>query len=480
MVKKSNFFLNCNWTDAIDYIGNMFNDYYQKWDFGYLRLIDIQKFNLAVFHGPLADINTVAMIKNFLFTAHNFNSNQPNPRHKSIFIYQSPFFFNADFFENFTFGSDYKNFGIIDFLLLINVNLRLEVPLLNLKIKKLHSKNNLVVCSVGYLTNLTFEHFNLGNSLSSFVDILKGRHLICKKLIKSTHPMILMGEKFFYNRSGFEIFYNFSNFFKQIFNYKTAPKFLFQIMPSACGILHSIAVGINRRFKNVSYFQKKRRERYFFILLNTDNIHENFNFLNKDFIVYMGHNGGADLNNVDLILPVVNYLEKKSSYINIEGRVQTTQFLVEPPILAAEEWMIFIALLTYVFLPSLNTYYELDQLFSYGKRNSTRRITAAFVCYRLMKKHLRRVKRLFKAKNFSQSYFKNSLFPSFRYRKKYLGFYRNVDFLRQFDDLKYIKTSGDNYFFSANSRNFLLSDPITKSSSILASATVKLEERNFN
>jgi len=163
----------------------------------------------------------------------------------------------------------------------------------------------------------------------------------------------------------------------------------------------------------------------------------------------------------------------------MEGRIQTTQYLMDPPTLAAEEWMVFVSLFAYVFLPSLNTYYDFDEIYYRYKDDSPIRVTAALIIHKLIRKHFRRTRRFFKAKNFAQAYFKNSLFPSFRYRKKYPGFYRNIDFIKYFDSLKHIKTTGDNYFFSSNSKNFLLSDAITKSSSILASATVKLTEKNF-
>jgi hypothetical protein len=329
------------------------------------------------------------------------------------------------------------------------------------------------------LTNLNFECFNLGNDLKSFVNVLKGRNAICKNLIKSKRPMLLFGEKFFYNKLGFEIFNHFYNLFKQIFSYKNTPKFLFQVMPFSAGLLHSVASNVSRNFKNISSFQKRTTQHYLCLLLNTDDIQENFNFLQKDFIVYIGHNADASINSVDLTLPIVNYLERKSTYINMEGRIQTTQYLIDPPTLAAEEWMIFVSLFAYVFLPSLNTYYNFDEIYYRYKDDSPFRVTAALIIHKLIRKHFRRAKRFFKAKSFVQVYFKNSLFPSFRYRKKYQGFYRNIDFIKHFDSLKRIKTTGDNYFFSSNSKNFLLSDPITKSSSTLASATVRLSEKNF-
>jgi len=482
MIKKSNFFLNCNWTDAIDCIGNIFNKKYSQCNWGRLELIKALKFRFVVFQGSLVDLNTISMVKNFLDKICFFAAHRPKPKHKPIFLYQRPFFFSSDFFDNFIFGSSYKNFSIIDFLILVNLNTRLESPLLNLQIKKIFYRNSLMVCSVGHLTNLGFECFNLGNDLTSLVNILKGRHLICKKFIKSRHPMLLFGEKFFFNKKGYEVFYFFYNFFKQIFKYSAAPKFIFQVLTSSVGLLNNMAVSTNRKFKNISLFQKRSNKRYMCLLLNTDEIEENFKFLQQDYIIYLGHNGDASLNNADLILPTLNYLEKKSTHINTEGRIQVAQYVMDAPTLASEEWIIFVSLFAYVFMPSLHMYYDFKRFYFLfrGKLHYVP-LSTFFVCYSFLQKYLRKAKILFTDQNFKQLYFKSNLISSIRYKNKknYQGFYRNIDFIRHFDNLKKVKLNGVNYVFASNSKNSLVSDPITKASSILALASAKLIEKNF-
>lgn len=483
MVKKSNFFLNCNWSDAVDLIANVFSKKYSRCDWGRLELIKAVKFNFAVFHGSLVDLNTIMMVKNFLDKIVYFRAHQPKPKHKTIFLYQRPFFFNSDFFENFVLGASYKNFSLnIDFLFLINVNLRLESPLFNLKIKKLSQKNKMIICSTGHITNLTFETLGFGNDLRSFVDVLKGKHLVCKKIIKSRHPILLFGEKFFFNKSGYEVFYYFSNFFKQIFNCLTAPKLVFHILPSSTGLLNNMIIGTSRKLKSIKFFQKRMAQRFFCLFLNTDDIHENFKFLKQDFIVYLGHNGDNSLSNVDLILPIPNYLERKSNYINMEGRIQTTQYIMEPPVLAAEEWTIFLSLFAYVFLPSMHFYEDMERFyFLYGDYDEVGYIRAnsLFMSYIFLQNYLRPIKDLFIQQKINQPYFKGIFFASSDYKKKYQGFYKNIDFTGPLDNLKKVSLNEKNCVLFSNSKNFFHTDPITKASSILASATLKFKEINF-
>ena len=51
-------------------------------------------------------------------------------------------------------------------------------------------------------------------------------------------------------------------------------------------------------------------------LLNSDNI--DFNKCKDSFIIYIGHHGDSGAKYADVILPSTMFLEKSSSYCNIE------------------------------------------------------------------------------------------------------------------------------------------------------------------
>jgi len=56
------------------------------------------------------------------------------------------------------------------------------------------------------------------------------------------------------------------------------------------------------------------------------------------FVIYMGHTGDTSAYYADLILPGASYLEKLATYVNTDGRVQTTRAAISPPGFAREDW----------------------------------------------------------------------------------------------------------------------------------------------
>jgi NADH-quinone oxidoreductase subunit G len=62
------------------------------------------------------------------------------------------------------------------------------------------------------------------------------------------------------------------------------------------------------------------------------------------FTVYIGTHGDRGVRHADVILPAAAYTEKHGTYVNLEGRVQFSEFAVFPPGEAREDWTIFRAL----------------------------------------------------------------------------------------------------------------------------------------
>ncbi|MBF0130361.1 MAG: molybdopterin-dependent oxidoreductase, partial [Alphaproteobacteria bacterium] len=66
--------------------------------------------------------------------------------------------------------------------------------------------------------------------------------------------------------------------------------------------------------------------------------------LGKAFVVYQGSHGDAGANRADVVLPGAAYTEKNATYVNMEGRVQSTRTAVFPPGEAREDWTVIRAL----------------------------------------------------------------------------------------------------------------------------------------
>jgi NADH-quinone oxidoreductase subunit G len=62
------------------------------------------------------------------------------------------------------------------------------------------------------------------------------------------------------------------------------------------------------------------------------------------FTVYIGTHGDCGVRHADVILPAAAYTEKHGIYVNLEGRVQLSEFGVHPPGAAREDWTILRAL----------------------------------------------------------------------------------------------------------------------------------------
>jgi NADH-quinone oxidoreductase subunit G len=62
------------------------------------------------------------------------------------------------------------------------------------------------------------------------------------------------------------------------------------------------------------------------------------------FTVYIGTHGDRGVRHADVVLPGAAYTEKHGIYVNLEGRVQLSEFAVHPPGEAREDWTILRAL----------------------------------------------------------------------------------------------------------------------------------------
>jgi hypothetical protein len=63
-----------------------------------------------------------------------------------------------------------------DIFLLVDVNLRIQLPVLNSKIRQVSLKNNLVVYLIGYYSNFNYYVKHVSTSSLALLNILEGSH----------------------------------------------------------------------------------------------------------------------------------------------------------------------------------------------------------------------------------------------------------------------------------------------------------------
>ena len=83
------------------------------------------------------------------------------------------------------------------FCLIISNNPRYEGHHVNLNLKKRFSNGNFECYVIGSLINLTFFTFFLGSSIKTFINVIQGKHLICKKLKLKKKPSLILNTNFF-------------------------------------------------------------------------------------------------------------------------------------------------------------------------------------------------------------------------------------------------------------------------------------------
>jgi len=219
-------------------------------------------------------------------------------------------------------------------IILIGCNLRLEAPLILTRIRKkiLTARNKIEIYSFG-LNNNYLPVKNFGNSLKNFklflegkllssVDILFNKFNLLNKIIFNQIPIFFYGmsvitrfdflcivKSFLFILS---FFFVFVNFYWKFFN----------IIFTNLGLLSCFELGFLTKSRKISFKSK------LVYLINADILDYNEN----NFIIYQGYfyNSSYIYYKSNIILPAAVYLEKSTSYINLEGRYRFTKKAITP------------------------------------------------------------------------------------------------------------------------------------------------------
>ncbi len=214
---------------------------------------------------------------------------------------------NSDITNNFLFNNTLKSIEKSDVCLIINSNIREEGSILNIHLINRLKKGNFEIAYLGPNNDFTFPIKNLGLNHDILLQILQGKHRFCKKLKKAKNPLIIFGENILNQKNGFFLYSKFKNL-------KTFKNKNINFFNSKTSFINFSEINFNNpklKFKNSKVFY----------LFNT-NLKEKLQKKNENFYIYQGHHFTEDAQNSNLILPGLTFLEKKGTFINIEGFIQ--------------------------------------------------------------------------------------------------------------------------------------------------------------
>jgi len=277
----------------------------------------------------------------------------------------------------------YINPNLLDLLpkkkifLFFGSNIRLESPVLNIRLRNTLVKSNTTFGMFGSNRWDNLNSISLGSSTKDIVNFFSGKSRICKLILHnvlntqvlkwSELSHIFVGSNIlnrgdlnniinilhnFGSKNNLYAFKTTNNFYCTIKNLKLKENlseltfnkvllnvnnisFLYNNLNSLLFNEFNLAKNKIRKNLDIAYF-----------VGNNSNI-KNY-VLGKSLVLFQGHHTNyANLKNIDILLPTLNFFEKRVPFLNIEGFVQNTNVAVSNLSNSKSDWVILNSLFLY-------------------------------------------------------------------------------------------------------------------------------------
>ena len=209
-----------------------------------------------------------------------------------------------------------------DMLFISGINLRLEAPLLNVRVRRAVLNNNLPVYYFGQQSGLNYKFINLGFSVLTWSSILKGKHPLCAVLSKSKKPLVWIGSNFSSSLQSSMLFYDvlYKIFYSYLINVNKEWA-IFHYVP------RYISSFLTTDLFSLNQLERKKNN----VLFISDE--DYFNHQNYQTVIYQGSHGDRSALLADLVLPSFFAYEKDSIWINLQGNAQFSGRALTAPLL---------------------------------------------------------------------------------------------------------------------------------------------------
>lgn len=277
--------------------------------------------------GDLTDVETMLLTKEFLqkLGSNNYDCRQDGSllggQHRVFYL----------------FNTQIKNITHADVCLIVGSNPRHESPVLNARIRKAYVENRTQIALIGEEADLSYPYRHLSNNPWVLKQIADGEHPFCEVLKRATNPMIIVSSQVFVGSDLGAVLYNIKRIVAE-YNIVRSDWNGYNTLQRAASRVGGYEIGFLPNSQGKPTFQMLS-EMHLTFLLGADEI--DFSKISKDnFIVYIGHHGDNGSNHANLILPGAAYTEKEATYVNLEGKAQSTNKAVFAPGEAMEDWQI--------------------------------------------------------------------------------------------------------------------------------------------
>jgi NADH dehydrogenase (ubiquinone) Fe-S protein 1 len=439
LVRLSGRLIPTTWETAF-YVVGVFLDAFSYNDSTYLSVYLSNRNSVFGLFGDLVDSETLVLLNDFF---HEVGSS---------FVFSQNFSnLDLDFRSSYLLNVSLPVIERADLFIFIGFNVRLELPLLNLRIRKAFLHGNSLVVSFGFLNTLTYQHFQQGNTMNSVFNFLMGKSNVSRCLLESRFPIIFIGSGFSNN-----LFYG--SFFREIYSLAKYSNLFTATDWHGLSFIDSKISSFAARDLSLQYTGLAPVPNLgvsFIYMCGVENIAlQNFR-TTFNFKVFQGHSGDLVAFSSDVVFPGCTFMEKESLYVNLEGKVQKTKFILNSPSLSRVDWKILVGFRIFFFENFLSSKFNVEK---FGNElTSIKNIRLRLLQY---------------SPAFQVSEFLN-YYPSHRF----------MDFLSYFH-LSFVFRSYfflHNFIFTNNSKNLYLNNALTQVSKVLGvcGARFSLKQTNF-
>ncbi|MDC3061037.1 NADH-quinone oxidoreductase subunit NuoG [Candidatus Pelagibacter sp.] len=313
--REGNKFKKISWNEAFDLLK--------------LKITNINPEKVGCFTGDLTNMETAFAVKELFNKV--FKSNLIESRAENYYI-------NYSENQNFRFNSNISGIEESDFILMVGCNPRFEATILNSRIRKTYLKSKIPIYSTNDIGDQTYPYKVLDNSTSLIKNIVEGKIDITNKIIKSSKPLIIIGESVLKLGSGKYIFEELKKFLHKNNKITNEWNSLNILSKDAASVgSYDLTLFSSNNGRNILLEKVKQNSLDLLFLVGQDKLKIERKGV---FIVYIGSHGDEGAKNSDLILPGCAYTEQDGHYTNLEGKIQKAYKASYPTELAEEDWSI--------------------------------------------------------------------------------------------------------------------------------------------
>lgn len=249
-----------------------------------------------------------------IFTASKFMDIIGSPNKYSI---QDKLFINNDFNSNYLFNGKVTSLSNTDMCFIFGSNLKSELPLLNVRLRKQYLATALSIITFGIRTNLMYPTYFFGFKLKTIIKFIEGNNTFCKYLSVKKNPSFLLNLNLFKTESLANLFTIMKERLMSIS--KNITKNNFNYIYPDIDLYNKLYLNIQTKYKDTDLNMLDC-----LYLLNVD---KNFDYFAKNanlaniYTIYQGHHYNKYIDYARMILPVKPYIQELGSFVNVQGDI---------------------------------------------------------------------------------------------------------------------------------------------------------------